>query len=420
MASGKLSVNYDVRVEEPRVTLVCTVAPSLGPFVLGRLLTVASLRFHTLSFAVVLAFLLEAYGQMKLLEHVPTDLEPPSGNAGPGASSATDAARTASTASSLSPNIADGISFPLFSRAAAADSSAGLYSLSSWLGSFSSSDGGVDASDHRVRAETKSAEEEAETSDGGTSTETRAGGAGRSAAGPAADASAGFDDGEERPRSRVPYEDDTGPDDEESQATLRMFDNLGRLEPVDDGEPSPGFSRFISQSIFGAPSSSSRRLQAEQDSADKKHTVRDLLRSKAVEEYPLLIAAVMFFAAFFEEVAKVLALLVGFARVKEEIKATPTCCCCASFGLGDCRGYIIRRWEAFVFYGICVGFGFMLTENVKYFTMIGLSPDIGFKRSDAEDQTWWMRRFLAVVRNVFNLHPILTGCSAARYLYRII
>eukprot|EP00392_Amoebophrya_sp_AT5.2_P008169 g8188.t1 len=193
-----------------------------------------------------------------------------------------------------------------------------------------------------------------------------------------------------------------------------MFDNLGRLEPVDDGEPSPGFPRFISQSIFGAPSSSTRRLQAEQDSADKKHTVRDLLRSKAVEEYPLLIAAVMFFAAFFEEVAKVLALLVGFARVKEEIKATPTCCCCASFGLGDCRGYIIRRWEAFVFYGICVGFGFMLTENVKYFTMIGLSPDIGFKREDAEDQTWWMRRFLAVVRNVFNLHPILTGCSAAR------
>ena len=37
--------------------------------------------------------------------------------------------------------------------------------------------------------------------------------------------------------------------------------------------------------------------------------------------------------------------------------------------------YIVRDYQAFVFYGVCVGIGFMVTENLKYFTMIGLSYD---------------------------------------------
>lgn len=36
----------------------------------------------------------------------------------------------------------------------------------------------------------------------------------------------------------------------------------------------------------------------------------------------------------------------------------------------------------------------MLTENMKYFTMIGLSPDIGFTEEEAAQQTYEVRRFL--------------------------
>ncbi|CAD7942511.1 unnamed protein product [Amoebophrya sp. A25] len=157
-----------------------------------------------------------------------------------------------------------------------------------------------------------------------------------------------------------------------------------------------------SSDIF--PHTTTRHLEE----ADKKpDRFRDILRGKA-DSYPGLVLGVMFFAAFFEEAVKLFFLLFGLARVKEEIQATPNTRC------SDCRGYIVRQWESLVFYAGCVGLGFMLTENLKYFTMIALSPDIGFTEEEATSETYWMRRFLGIVRNLFNLHPFLTAACAAR------
>ncbi|CAD7959883.1 unnamed protein product [Amoebophrya sp. A120] len=236
-------------------------------------------------------------------------------------------------------------------------------------------------------------------------------------------------------RQYLQSEDDAG-------KTLRLFDAIKDMEPENDQEGTPleeqedrrrgllhdirnnepkpeGGRNLMSQEeakkLLSQRQHDSPLNQDQGQQKKKKKNFRDILnKSQTISKYPGLILGVMFFAALFEEIAKLLTLLFAFARVKEEILSTPTCCFCHSCGFGDCRGYIVRRFEAFVFYGVCVGLGFMLTENVKYFTMIGLSPDIGFHREEAETETYWMRRFLALVRNLFNLHPFLTGCAAAR------
>lgn len=45
-------------------------------------------------------------------------------------------------------------------------------------------------------------------------------------------------------------------------------------------------------------------------------------------------------------------------------------------------------------YAVCVGFGFMCVENLKYFILIGTSPDIGESEGMAEFEGYWLRRFL--------------------------
>jgi hypothetical protein len=66
--------------------------------------------------------------------------------------------------------------------------------------------------------------------------------------------------------------------------------------------------------------------------------------------------------------------------------------------------------------GLSVGFGFMTTENIEYFTAINLQPDEG---KHVEVTSLVSRVVFTLLRCLFNLHPLLTGLVAVRLSSRI-
>jgi RsiW-degrading membrane proteinase PrsW (M82 family) len=113
----------------------------------------------------------------------------------------------------------------------------------------------------------------------------------------------------------------------------------------------------------------------------------------------------MMSVGFCEEVAKLMALLAGvrYRHGPPPLSVGVKGCCDAMWR------YVVTSPLELVVLGLSVGFGFMTTENVEYFTMINLD-----KNGDLYD-----RIVATLVRCFLNLHPLLTGLVACRLGARV-
>ena len=130
------------------------------------------------------------------------------------------------------------------------------------------------------------------------------------------------------------------------------------------------------------------------------------LRPRKVEFKDIPIALIVGFA---EEVAKLLAVLLGLCLVASDLPTLvvpdPTRVCCMCLPIGPC----VRAWcvlvespRALAMAGIAAGYGFMTSENMEYFLMIFTTADLPSCIATV------------VLRIALNLHPLLTGLAAAR------
>lgn len=105
-----------------------------------------------------------------------------------------------------------------------------------------------------------------------------------------------------------------------------------------------------------------------------------------------------------EEGGKLLALLLFTSLGYGSVRNADGCC-----------STIVLKPQTLAILGVCVGFGFMITENIEYFYMVDMSQD-------PEAPEWQERlgRILTgIIRTFFNLHPLLTGWTAVRLGKRV-
>eukprot|EP00929_Paragymnodinium_shiwhaense_P007496 TRINITY_DN111418_c0_g1_i1.p1 TRINITY_DN111418_c0_g1~~TRINITY_DN111418_c0_g1_i1.p1 ORF type:complete len:595 (+),score=76.06 TRINITY_DN111418_c0_g1_i1:149-1933(+) len=122
-----------------------------------------------------------------------------------------------------------------------------------------------------------------------------------------------------------------------------------------------------------------------------------------------------------EELAKAFALLVGATFLSshvvcitvEDVPQGVLACC------GRCWRLLLESPHALMLGGLACGFGFMTMENGLYLIEVASSPPVSFDPGGtmtAEDHFIMrsLRLLTIAVRIVLNLHPWLTGISAAR------
>ena len=121
---------------------------------------------------------------------------------------------------------------------------------------------------------------------------------------------------------------------------------------------------------------------------------------------PPLVAlpAIMFGVGFAEEGGKLLSLLFHTALTLTSLNLHAGGC------LGVwCQSLVAER-RGLLLLGICVGFGFMLTENLEYFYIVNISTD----PTNSANTERFGRIVTGLLRSFLNLHPLLTGWVAAR------
>ena len=119
---------------------------------------------------------------------------------------------------------------------------------------------------------------------------------------------------------------------------------------------------------------------------------------------PYATAAIMFFVGFSEEGGKLLSLLVATSYETSRLQPSRWC------------ATLVRDPQLFAYLGVCVGFGFMLTENIEYFLLVDLQdpPEV------SNGELRMARIVTALLRSFLNLHPVLSGLVAARLASRLV
>jgi len=112
-----------------------------------------------------------------------------------------------------------------------------------------------------------------------------------------------------------------------------------------------------------------------------------------------------------EEGGKLTAVLLGTWISAVALKqAAPSCCVCTRL--------LIESPRALILAGFSAGFGFMIIENVEYVMAVASTPPTHYSSDDQEDEganaLMVISIFTICVRVLLNLHPWLTGWSAAR------
>ena len=116
----------------------------------------------------------------------------------------------------------------------------------------------------------------------------------------------------------------------------------------------------------------------------------------------LFLSTMMLAVGFSEETGKLAAVLFATSFVISNLNPTRSC------------STLVRNPRLFAFLGVCVGFGFMMTENIEYFSIVDLDDSNG-----DEDQLRFQRIITAFIRTFLNLHPLLTGLVTARLARRL-
>ena len=116
----------------------------------------------------------------------------------------------------------------------------------------------------------------------------------------------------------------------------------------------------------------------------------------------LFLPTMMLAVGFSEEAGKLAAVLFATSFAITDLNPQRSCLT------------LVRNPRLLAFLGICVGFGFMMTENIEYFAMVDLDNSNG-----DEDQLRVERILTALIRTFLNLHPLLTGLVSARLARRL-
>jgi RsiW-degrading membrane proteinase PrsW (M82 family) len=116
----------------------------------------------------------------------------------------------------------------------------------------------------------------------------------------------------------------------------------------------------------------------------------------------LFLPTMMLAVGLSEEAGKLAAVLFATAFTISDLNPTRTC------------STLVRNPRFLAFLGVCVGFGFMMTENIEYFALVDLDDSSGDEMQERVG-----RILTALIRTLLNLHPVLTGLVTARLAKRL-